>query len=221
MSVQLFFEKKIINKNNQIYISLINAIRRTIMCDIQVYCIDQDSSVFYENNCALDNEFLNKRLSLIPIISDYKDVVYENIRIECKVKNNSQDILSVHASDFQFKDDKGEVIQKEFCYFPEILFTKLKPNQSVSFETRLIKNNSQYGGANYNPTSVCVHTFEIDKEAVDRKIKEDGLNESQARTFILDDAETYYQKTDSGLPAIYNFKIESVGHLLPENIYNE
>lgn len=217
----LIFKKKIENKKSDIYISLINGIRRSIMCDVEVYCIDMDSSIFYENTCALDNEFLNKRLSLIPIISDYDDVVYENLRIECKIKNNSQDIRSVYVSDFDFKDDKGVKIEKDFCRFPNTLFTKLKPNQSLSFETRVIKNNSQYGGANYNPTCVCVHTFEVDDKAIQDKIKEDGLNEAQARSFILDEGETFYQKTDSGIPSIYNFKIESVGHLLPEKIFKE
>lgn len=215
----LFFEKSIENKKNDIYISLINGLRRTIMCDIEVYCININDTIFYENTCNLDNEFLNKRLSLIPIISDYTDVVYENIRIECKIKNNSQDIKSVYFTDLVFKDDADKVISKEFCYFPKILFAKLKPNQSISFETRLKKNNSQFGGANYNPTCTCVHTFKIDENVVQNKIKEAGMNEAQARSFILDDAEFHYVKTESGLPQTYFFTIESVGHLTGENIY--
>jgi DNA-directed RNA polymerase subunit L len=216
---KLYFNKSIDNKNGQIFISLMNGLRRTIMCDIDVYNIDVESTKFYENNCALDNEFLNKRLSLIPIISDYEDIVYENIRIECKIKNNTQDIKSVYVSDFQFKDDKDNVIQKEFCQFSNILFTKLKPNQSVSFETRFKKNNSQYGGANYNTTCPCVHTFEIDNDALQAKIKEENMNEDQAKSFVLDEAETYYKKTSNGNPGVYNFHIESVGHLDAEKIY--
>ncbi len=215
----LFFEKSIENKKNDIHISLINGLRRVIMCDIEVYCINMNDTVFYENTCNLDNEFLNKRLSLIPIISDYDDVIYENVRIECKVKNNTQDMKSVYFSDLEFKDDKDKVISKEFCYFPKTLFAKLKPNQSISFETRLKKNNSQNGGANYNPTCTCVHTFKIDEAAIQNKIQEAGMNEAQARTFILDDAEFHYVKTESGLPQTYFFNIESVGHLSGEAIY--
>lgn len=216
---KLFFEKSIENKKNDIYISLVNGLRRSIMCDIDVYCINMDDTIFYENTCNLDNEFLNKRLSLIPIISDYDDVIYENIRIECKIKNNSQDMKSVYFSDLEFKDDKEKVISKEFSYFPKTLFAKLKPNQSISFETRLTKNNSQYGGANYNPTCTCVHTFKIDENAIQNKIKEAGMNEAQSKSFILDDAEFYYVKTESGLPQTYFFNIESVGHLSGETIY--
>jgi DNA-directed RNA polymerase subunit L len=230
---KLFFNKTIDNKNGTIFVSLINGLRRTIMCDIDVYCIDMDSTQFYENTCVLDNEFLSKRLSLVPIISDYEDVVYENVRIECKIKNNSQDMKSIYISDFQFKDDsksdqsaqrakideKDNLIQKEFCRFPEILFTKLKPNQSISFEARLKKNNSQYGGANYNPTCPCVHTFEIDESRLQSKIKEENMNESQARTFVLDEAETYYKVAPNGAPGVYKLHIESVGHLNAETIY--
>ncbi len=208
-------------KKNDIHISLINGLRRLIMCDIEVYCINMDDSIFYENTCNLDNEFLNKRLSLMPIISDYNDIVYENVRIECKIKNNSQDMKSVYFSDLVFKDDKDKIISKEFSYFPKMLLTKLKPNQSVSFETRLKKNNSQYGGANYNPTCTCVHTFKIDENAIQNKIKETGMNETEARSFILDDAEFHYVKTESGLPQTYFFNIESVGHLTGESIYKE
>lgn len=228
----LHFHKQIENKNGSIFVSLINGLRRTIMCDIDVYSIDMDSTVFYENTCVLDNEFLNKRLSLLPIISDYEDIVYENIRIECKVKNNTQDIKSVYVSDFEFKDDtkseqsnkigdKTNVVKKEFCRFPTTLFTKLKPNQSISFETRFKKNNSQNGGANYNPTCACVHTFEIDQNALQSKIQEEKMNEEEARTFILDEAETFYQKAPNGTPGIYNFYIESVGHLDAETIYKK
>ena len=65
------------------------------------------------------------------------------------------------------------------------MITKLKPNQSISFETRLKKNNSQIGGANYNPTCTCVHTFKIDENAVQNKIKEAGMNDAQAQQNFL------------------------------------
>ncbi len=213
------FEKKIENSDGSILISLVNGIRRSIMCDIEVYCIDMESTIFYENTSTLDNEFLNKRLALIPIISDYTDVVYENVRIECKVKNSTHDIMSVYFSDLQFKDDRGSPIEKEFCYFPKILFNKLKPNQSISFETRLIKQNSQNGGAHFNPTAVCVHTFEIDESALEKKIKDTSMSESAARTFLLDEAETYYKKNENGVPSVYHLKIESTGHMNPMTIY--
>ena len=215
----LVLNKRIENEDGSILVSLINGVRRSIMCDIEVYCIDMESTIFYENTGVLDNEFLNKRLALIPIISDYTDVVYENVRIECKVKNNTHDMMSVYFSDLQFKDDRDKPIEKEFCHFPKILFTKLKPNQSLSFETRLIKQNSQYGGAHYNPTAVCVHTFEIDESVIEKKIKEKSMNESEARTFILDEAETHYKKSTNGTPSVYHFKIESTGHMAPETIY--
>jgi DNA-directed RNA polymerase subunit L len=219
MSNELLLQKKIENKKDEVLISLINALRRTIMCDVEVYAIDMESTVFYENSALLDNEFLNKRLSLIPIRSDHADVIYENVRVECKIKNNTPEMKSVYVSDFEFKDDKGAVLQKEFCRFPSILFAKLKPNQSISFETRLKKSTSQKSGANFNPTAVCVHTFEIDEAALETHIKEKGMNESEAKSFLLDQAELFYQKGNGGIPSIYNLTLESVGQLLPTQIY--
>lgn len=217
----LFFEKNIQNNQNKYHISLINGIRRSMMCDIEVYCVDMDQTIFYENTSVTDNEFLNKRLHLTPILSDFDDVIYENIRIECKMKNNTQDITSVYVKDFIIKDENDKIINKNFFAFPDILFTRLKPNQVISFETRLKKDNSQFGGAAYNPTCTCVHTFEMDENAVKDKIKELALNETESKSFMLDDAYQIYKKNNVGNPLVYKFNIESVGHLPPNKIFTE
>ena len=221
MEASLILEKRIENKKSEYCVSLINGIRRSIMCDIDVYCIDMDSTEFFENSKVIDNEFVNKRLSLIPIISDYPDVDYDSIRIVCKTKNNTQDSAYVYFSDLEFMDATGKKIAKSFSYFPKIPVTKLKPNHSISFETRLKKSNSMESGAGYNPTSTCVHTFEIDREALEAKIVELGLSEKEANSFRLDNGEQYYKRTegDGGLPGVYNFRIESVGHLKAADIY--
>ncbi len=216
----LTLEKRIDNAKSTYGISLINGIRRSIMCDVEVYSIDMDATEFFENSKVIDNEFVNKRLSLIPIISNYPDVDYDSIQIECKTKNNTQDAAYIYFSDLVFKDASGKKIEKPFSYFPTVPITKLKPNHSISLETRLKKSNSQEGGAAFNPTCTCVHTFEVDKEALEAKIAELGLDEKAANTFRLDDGEQYYKRAgNSSAPGVYNFRIESVGHLPANEIY--
>lgn len=224
MDATLVLEKRIENgkKGTDYAISLINGIRRTIMCDVEVYCIDMDATEFFENSKVIDNEFVNKRLSMIPIISDHSGIDYDSIKIECKTKNNTQDAAYVYFSDLIFKDATGKKIEKPFSYFPTIPVTKLKPNHSISFETRLKKSTSQVDGAAYNPTCTCVHTFEIDRDALEAKIVELDLDEKAANTFRLDNGEQYYKRVeDSIAPGVYNFRIESVGHLPAEAIYRE
>ena len=69
----------LVNDKKDIKISLANAIRRTIISDIQVYAIDDKTVVFHENNSVLNNEFLKHRLSLIPINSNLEGVDYDNL----------------------------------------------------------------------------------------------------------------------------------------------
>jgi DNA-directed RNA polymerase subunit L len=218
----LIFEKRIENPKSEYGVSLINAIRRTIMCDVDVYCIDMDATEFFENSKVIDNEFVNKRLSLIPIISNYPDVDYDAIRIECKTKNNTQDALYIYFSDLVFKDATGKPIEKPFSYFPTVPVTKLKPNHSISFETRLKKSTSQADGAAFNPTCTCVHTFEVDKEALEAKITELGFSEKEANSFRLDNGEQYYKRaSNSSAPGAYHFRIESVGHFPAAEVYQQ
>jgi hypothetical protein len=70
------------NINNPIKIGLVNSIRRTIISNIETYCIDKNSIIFYDSyseNNILNDEFLIDRLILIPIVSDLDDIDYENI----------------------------------------------------------------------------------------------------------------------------------------------
>ena len=150
------------NESNNINISFANALRRIIISNIETYSIDDNSVNFFNNTSILNNEFLKHRLTLIPIISNL-DIDYDNIIISCKKKNENENMESIYVSNFVCTNIiKNEVIDNSIIFkYPSILFGKLKNNQEIAFEAKLVKNNSEKGGAPFTPVSTCIYTFKI------------------------------------------------------------
>jgi DNA-directed RNA polymerase subunit L len=205
------------NQSNNINISFANAIRRIIISNIETYSIDENLINFFNNTSILNNEFLKHRLTLIPIISDL-DIEYDNITISCKKKNENENMESIYVSDFVCTNiAKNEVIDNSIIFkYPSILFGKLKNNQEIAFEAKLVKNNSERGGAQFTPVSTCIYTFKID-EGESKSIMKD-MSEEDKRSFKLQDIERVYEKNKSGNPTIYQFSIESIGFYDPKEI---
>ena len=205
------------NELNTINISFANAIRRVIISDIETYVIDENSVNFFNNTSILNNEFLRHRLTLIPIISNL-DIDYDNIVITCKKKNENENMESIYVSDFVCTDiSKNKVIDNNIIFkYPAILFGKLKNNQEVSFEAKLIKNNSEKGGAQFTPVSTCIYTFKINNDESNKIMKD--MSEDEKKSFKLQDIERVYEKNKSGNPNVYQFSIESIGFYDPKDI---
>ena len=206
------------NKSKDIKISLANAIRRTIISDIATYAIDAKNINFIENTSMLNNEFLAHRLTLIPIVSNLKDINYNNIIISCKKKNDNENMESIYVKDFVCKDSETEeIIDNNLIFkYPNILFGKLRNGNFISFECKLTQNNSEFGGSFFCPVATCVYTFKIDTEKANQ-IK-NQLNESEKNSFDVQNNERVYLKNDEGEPEIYQFKLESIGFFEPKEI---
>jgi DNA-directed RNA polymerase II subunit RPB3 len=206
------------NKSQKIKISLANAIRRTIISDIYTYTINDDTVVFFENSSVLNNEFLKHRLKLIPIVSNLNNVNYDNLIISCKKNNDNENIENIYVSDFICKDSiSNELIDINLiCKYPDILFAKLKNNQELSFESKLIKNNSYHGGSFFSPVSTCVYKFKIDDKSANKIVE--NMDENDKRKFMTQDIERVYEKNNIGEPNNYEFLIESNGFYEPKTI---
>ena len=216
------------NSSNEIRISFVNAIRRTIISDIYTYAIDEKSVNFFENSSMLNNEFLKHRLTLIPVVSDLElsDINYENIVISCKKNNDGENMESIYVKDFICKDITTEKIidndklfggepQKEYKY-ENILLCKIKNKQQLSFDAKLVKNNAEHGGSVFSPVSKCIYTFKIDDKEVKKMTS--NMNETEKTAFNTLDIERVYAKNDKGEPNVYQFCIESIGFYKPKNI---
>jgi len=207
------------NNNQEIKISLANAIRRTIISNIDVYAIDLESIQFIENNSILNNEFLKDRLCLIPILSDHKKIEYENIVIKCNKENNDETIQSIYVSDFEcFNSNTQEKIDNsELFPYTKILFCKLRTNQKIYFEAKLKKDNAYNGGSVFCPVSQCTYVFKIDTEEVNKIMK--TMNEKEKRHFMTQDIQRYYKKNNFDEPEVYQFAIESIGMLDVKTVF--
>jgi DNA-directed RNA polymerase subunit L len=206
------------NNLNKLKNSFSNAIRRMIISNVYTYTIDNNTIIFYENDSVLDKEFLKHRLILIPIISNIPNINYENIIISCKINNEDENIKSVYVNNFVCTDTStNKIIDNNILFkYPKILFAKLKNNETISFEAKLIKNNSENGGAFFSPVSKCIYKFKTDDKIVKEKIK--NMNKSEITNFNTQDIERIYEKNNNGEPNIYQFSIESIGFYDPLTI---
>lgn len=212
------------NSDNNFKISLSNALRRTIINDINLYAIDSNKVEIIENNGTIDNELLKSRLSLIPINNELIDINYDNIIISCSIKNSEDSIINIYPKDFNIVErDEATDIEKKIEIldifkngYDNILFAKLKPNQSINFLAKLSSNNAHHGGAVYIPTSVCIYTFKVDENKCNELTKD--MNEIEKKSFSTLERKRHYELTNKLEPNTFEFKIESVGQYSNMNI---
>jgi DNA-directed RNA polymerase subunit L len=207
------------NNSSAIKISMANAIRRTIITSIPTYIIHPEETTFFENNSVFNNEFLKHRLSLIPIIS-YQDLNYDKIMISCKKKNENEYTENLYVSDFLCKNiETNEIIDNKLIFSHEnILFAKLKYNQIISFEGKLIKNNADNKGSFHCPVSKCIYTFEIDKPESEKIMA--TMTDKEILDFKTQDIQRVYEKNKDGEPNRYKFEIEGIGFYKMKDILN-
>ena len=116
--------KKIMDVEMPIDISLINGLRRIISTDINVYCI-KNKIDFIKNTSLFDSDCLILRLSLIPIISTLK-IDYNDVIITCDITNTTEMVKSVYARDLVIKV-KNEILPvNKIIVYPDIIICKLK-----------------------------------------------------------------------------------------------
>ena len=194
---------KLNNTSAKYKISFTNALRRILISYIDCYAIDFNDIKFIENNSLFNNEFLKKRLSLIPIISN-NNHNYEFIQVFCEKENDKEIIQDIYVSDFKIKDrtmDK-ELNTNDFFSDMDILFSKLQFEQKINFECNLKKNNAFEGGSSFSPVSSCVVTFENSNYSKDN----------------ITNRERNYDLNSKNEPKTYDFYYENIGFFKSEEL---
>jgi len=183
--------------------SFTNALRRILISYLDSYTINFNDIKFLKNDSLFNNEFLKKRLSLIPVFSG-NNQNYEFLIISCHKKNDLELIEDVYVSDFKVKDrttDK-ELDVKDYFQDLDILFSKLQMNQEIHFEATLKKDNAFYGGATHSVVSSCVVTFH---------------NSNYEKDAVID-RERNYDLNKENDPYIYDFSFENIGFYKSEEL---
>jgi len=159
-------------------VSIANAVRRTLISDIEVVCLKTGPYVdnlitFHKNTSRFNNEILKQRLSCIPVHIKAFSEKLDNLRLEINEENTTSAVKYITSADFKIKDintDKylSDVdVKKIFPADPItgdfILFTRLKPKitdtilgESLNLICKFSKSTAGEEGS-FNVVSTCAY----------------------------------------------------------------
>ena len=246
MNVQLNVVKK--TKNTVVFdlenvkVSFVNALRRIILSDVETvgfFTEDFKTSSLrvLKNTSSLHNEFLLHRLSLIPInLPEPENFNSEQYHFTLKVQNNKTGIIDVTTDDFKILDKVNNVDVKPEILFPHdsftgdpILITRLKANpgsegEMIHIEGGCIKGSGK-DNALFSPVSCASFINKINPEKVEHALQnylenQEGNVEELTKKFMIEEQERHFYTDDSGEPDRFEFTIESIGVIPPNEILN-
>lgn len=171
---------------------IVNAIRRIILSEIPTVGfyfdptdIENNDIKIKKNTCALHNEFLAHRISLVPLNFDeneINDFDASKYKFVLKKQNQTYETINVTSGDFEVFNEKGQKFPSDVAthIFPKdpvtkdyILLTKLKANlydevspprgESVEIEC-FPSVNIAMKHARWSPVSQCSYNNTIDRD---------------------------------------------------------
>lgn len=200
-----FTDLRVVDNNisfdvHDIDVALLNSTRRIILSEIEnvafefePYNIENQQVKIIENTCPLHNEFIQQRLSMLPInlsVNEILDFNEDNYIFKLSKKNNTNNIIDVTTEDIEIYNSDGKKYDTKFTrkVFPEkvitkepiikdfILITKLKPNlinnkngDKIQIEMKASKNIAKnYSGFGY--VSQCVYYNIVDFKSADKEL---------------------------------------------------
>ena len=216
---ELTFE---LHNNDKHKISFMNAIRRVCIGEIKINAIDIDSIMIYTNTSCINESMLKKRLELSPI---YKKDIYDNIKLTLNITNGDYSMKSIYLSDFKIvnkysdKEDTQYQIEDIFTH-PNILFAKLKHDETIHMEGEITSNNATNGSSAFCPVCPMTFHFKQDDAKVEEALK-DVKGEFNKNDFKLRDADRLYKRNNKNEPTICVMSIESCGNMSSHDIFKE
>lgn len=171
-------------------VSVVNALRRTLITDIPVVCFDVEeyndvndtlkSVQFYKNTTSFNNEILRQRLSCIPVhITDEMDPeAINSLVVEVNENNTSDSIKLVTTEHFKIidttsnkelsKTQRDKIFPKSSLTNDYILFARLKPSvsktipaQALHFRSKLFISTAKHNGQ-FNCCSTSAYSYTED-----------------------------------------------------------
>lgn len=181
-------------------VSIANAIRRTILADINTVVFNtkeqkdpkMNHCTIIENTSRLNNEVIKQRLSCIPVhIRDLKEFDINKHILKVEKENNSKDNSVVFVTTEDFKifnlDTKKEIEEskRQEIFPPSNLFGKnyyidflrLRPGigdippEKIHLTCHFSVGNAKEDGM-FNAVSTCAYKYSIDEEKQDKQIEE-------------------------------------------------
>tara|TARA_B100001287_G_C22679298_1_gene529426 strand:+ start:2296 stop:3402 length:1107 start_codon:yes stop_codon:yes gene_type:complete len=230
----------IIGKQNHLYkftlsntnVSVVNAIRRTILTDIKSVVIDPNNINIIKNNTQFNNEILCQRLACIPVhIKDLSKSI-DNLMLEIHVNNDTDYIKEITTKDFKLKEpSQNKYLNDEIreTIFPKnsltddyIVFARLKPKitNEIPGETLHIQATfkiltAKDNGA-YNVVSSCAYGYTLDQAKIadaeqqyQSELESKNLTDEDIQDKMINwnnhNIKRYYKENS------FDFTLESVG----------
>jgi DNA-directed RNA polymerase subunit L len=219
-------------------VSIANAIRRTILSDINTVVFrttpnEKNKANIIANTSRLNNEVIKQRLSCIPIhIKDYNEFPFKNYIMEVNIENNTDTIMFVTTQNFKIRDlVTGKYLDetKTREIFPAndytgcfIDFVRLRPKISEEIPGEKIHLTCEFDIGNakedgmFNVASTCSYGFSIDdivQEAELQRKRQTWKDEGKSKEEI--DFESKNWKLLDGMRITkkdsYDFTIDTVG----------
>lgn len=209
---------KINNKKDSPYeVALINGLRRSIKVHLEIYAFLRESINFQVNSSIYTEDFISQRVSLIPLnVTELDKLNLDEIEGYFSAVNDDPiEFKRFYARDiiiFQGPLDTPIEDRKTLdgIYpIPDILLFELKPGQKLKFTIRIGKGTHKNNGAQFDPISKCLYYFEEDQKALQQALTDIPLEKKTDFTFL--NKERLYLKNANGVPATYNFEIETDG----------
>lgn len=224
-------------------LAVVNAVRRIILAEVPNvgFAFDpneeENGITIHANTCALHNEFLSHRLSLIPLCFDEEEVeTFEpgKYRFVLRKKNTGQDAMPVTSNDFEIYDEdnvryesklKNKVFPADPITKDHILITKLKPNlydaakgEEIDIECVATVNIAKEH-ARWSPVSKCTFFNVVDEKAA--KEAEKYVPEGELNRFMTLERQRFFKKNKYDEPCAFEFHIDSECRLSPSYLFQK
>lgn len=217
--------------------SIANAIRRTILSDIQ--CFVFKTTPYSENKCDIitntskfNNEILKQRLSCVPIHIKDTSINIDNYTLVLNKRNDTNNVIYVTSGDFQVYDEElkkyisDENVKKIFPPCPItnnfIELLRLRPKISNELEGEEINLKCKFSVSSasengmYNVVSTCAYGNSIDIEESDKNWNK---KEKELKSKKTDAAQIAVEKKNwsildsqrHNIANSFDFKIETIG----------
>jgi len=215
-------------------VSLANAVRRTMLSDIQSVVFkttpnEENKANILVNTTRLNNEILKQRLSCIPIyIKDIDNFPYKNYLMELNVENTTDTTIVVTTKDFIVKDlntgnkvdDNSIFPVNDYGYY--IDFVRLRPKISDEIPGDKIHLTCEFSigtskeDGMFSAVSTCAYGYTVDEEVMnsvlDEKVK---FWKNEGKTLEQIEFEKKNWKLLDGLryttPNSFDFSLQSIG----------
>jgi DNA-directed RNA polymerase subunit L len=176
-------------------VSYVNAIRRTILSDIPIVVFktsphEENKANIITNTSRLNNEIIKQRLSCIPICIQDLDFDLKNYVLEIDVENKTDSMIMVTTQDFKIKNlttskylDENEIRKIFPPYIPptgkgeyHIDFLRLRPKISDDLPGEKIKLTCEFSISNarddsmFNVTGTCSYGFTPDGIEMEKQL---------------------------------------------------